>query len=83
MPSLMDKDIEFGKLMKQVHWISSYTLIGAIVLHVAGALKHHFIDGDNTLKRMAAGPMQKAGPYIIIVLFGLFVGAIGKLLFLS
>ncbi|MGV6989677.1 cytochrome b [Testudinibacter sp. P80/BLE/0925] len=27
-------------------------MLGAILLHIAGALKHHVIDKDNTLKRM-------------------------------
>jgi cytochrome b561 len=83
VPSLMDKDPDFGKLMNQIHRITSYVLIGAILFHAAGALKHHFIDGDNTLKRMAAAPMKKIGPYVIIVLLGLFAGAVVKFLFLS
>lgn len=36
----------------EVHGIVGYVLIGAIVLHVAGALKHHVVDKDNTLRRM-------------------------------
>ena len=35
-----------------LHQIFSNVLIGAILLHVAGALKHHFIDRDDTLRRM-------------------------------
>jgi cytochrome b561 len=83
VPALMDKDVEFGKLMNAAHKYLSYALIGAIFLHAAGALKHHFIDGDNTLRRMAAAPLRKVGPYIIIVILGLFAGAIVKFLFLS
>lgn len=30
-------------------------LIALIVLHIVGALKHHFIDKDSTLKRMLGG----------------------------
>ena len=45
-----------------VHEIAGKVLIGALILHAAGALKHHFIDGDSTLRRMlpgepAIGPM--------------------------
>jgi len=36
----------------RAHQINGYLLITAIVLHVAGALKHHFIDRDATLMRM-------------------------------
>ena len=35
-----------------LHVVSAYVLIAGIVLHIAGALKHHFIDGDGTLRRM-------------------------------
>jgi cytochrome b561 len=33
------------------HWVG-YLLIGALALHVSGALKHHLIDKDGTLRRM-------------------------------
>ncbi|WP_158964702.1 cytochrome b/b6 domain-containing protein [Chachezhania sediminis] len=35
-----------------VHYVAQWTLIGALVLHVAGAIKHHVIDRDATLRRM-------------------------------
>lgn len=38
-----------------VHWLFGKVLIGSIVLHVAGALKHALIDRDATLARMARG----------------------------
>ena len=41
----------FGAL----HEIAGKVLIGALILHAAGALKHHFIDGDSTLRRMLPG----------------------------
>ncbi|ROS00167.1 cytochrome b561 [Sinobacterium caligoides] len=33
------------------HW-SGYIIIAAVTLHVVGALKHHFVDKDETMKRM-------------------------------
>ncbi|GFR59501.1 cytochrome b561 family protein [Elysia marginata] len=33
------------------HWLG-YIVIGAVILHIAGAIKHHVIDQDATLKRM-------------------------------
>lgn len=33
------------------HWLG-YILIATVALHVFGALKHHVIDKDGTLKRM-------------------------------
>lgn len=41
-----------GGLGHQLHGLVSNVVIGAIVLHVVGALKHHIIDKDATLKRM-------------------------------
>jgi cytochrome b561 len=34
------------------HYYLAYGGLGLIVLHAAAALKHHFIDRDNTLKKM-------------------------------
>ena len=39
-------------IMHTMHFLAGYTLIGAVVLHIAGAFKHHIIDKDNTLRRM-------------------------------
>jgi len=36
----------------QMHGVVSNLVIVALVLHIIGALKHHVIDKDNTLKRM-------------------------------
>lgn len=35
-----------------VHEYVAYTLIGLVSLHALAALKHHFINKDNTLKKM-------------------------------
>ncbi len=36
----------------ELHEILPWIIITAIVLHIAGAWKHHLVDKDNTLKRM-------------------------------
>ena len=36
----------------QIHYYVALALIGLAVIHVVAALKHHFIDRDNTLKKM-------------------------------
>jgi len=45
-----------------VHFLSSRVLMAAIVLHIAGALKHHLIDRDDTLRRMLPRARVKAQP---------------------
>ncbi|MEP2706066.1 MAG: cytochrome b [Roseibium sp.] len=41
-------------VFKMIHSYSAYLLIALIVVHVAAALKHHFIARDDTLKRMVS-----------------------------
>ena len=41
-----------GSLGHELHETMVVVLFVAIILHVLGALKHHFIDKDHTLKRM-------------------------------
>lgn len=43
---------DIAGLAHQVHGILGKVMIGVILLHVAGALKHHFVDRDRTLSRM-------------------------------
>lgn len=35
-----------------LHGLGAWLFVGAVVLHLLGALAHHFIDRDDTLKRM-------------------------------
>ncbi len=52
---LVPKDEGLAKLFAGLHWAWSKIMVASILLHVAGALKHHFIDKDATLKRMWFG----------------------------
>lgn len=45
-----------------LHWVFTKLLIASIALHVAGALKHHLIDKDATLRRMWRGVAAPAVP---------------------
>lgn len=52
LPALIGKNKELASQIKEVHeWVGTagYYLIGA---HAAAALFHHYIKGDNTLRRM-------------------------------
>lgn len=44
---------------KVIHSWAGDILIGAIALHIAGALKHHMIDKDNTLNRMKGADLSE------------------------
>lgn len=39
-------------IVGQVHWYAALALIIFVGLHALGAFKHHFIEGDHTLKKM-------------------------------
>ncbi|MFA9216775.1 MAG: cytochrome b [Sphingomonadaceae bacterium] len=54
LPDLVGKDKELALLLKLVHKVLAWSLSGVVALHVAAALKHHFINRDATLKRMLA-----------------------------
>ena len=43
-----------------LHGWGGYLLIGAVVLHVDGALKHHLVDRDGTLRRMLGAEVRVA-----------------------
>jgi cytochrome b561/polyisoprenoid-binding protein YceI len=67
-----------------LHWLFSKIMIASILLHVAGALKHHLIDKDATLRRMWFGkpelpltPAHKGGlaaPLTALFVFALATG---------
>ncbi len=52
---LIPKSTAIEHAFVSLHEISGKVLIGALILHAAGALKHHFIDRDSTLRRMLPG----------------------------
>lgn len=51
MPNITDSKA-LGDFSHSFHGYFPYFLIALIILHVAAAIKHHFISKDNTLKRM-------------------------------
>ena len=48
-------DEAVAKLFAGLHWVWSKIMVGSILLHIAGALKHQFVDKDATLQRMWFG----------------------------
>lgn len=56
LPDMVGKHEELGELLQQVHAVLNYSLIALVGMHVAAALKHHFIDRDETFVRMSPLP---------------------------
>ncbi|TFW08098.1 cytochrome b [Oxalobacteraceae bacterium OM1] len=52
LPVLIEADAQLKPVLREVHYWLDMTLLACVVLHVAAALKHHFIDRDGVLKRM-------------------------------
>jgi cytochrome b561 len=49
---LAEKNVALSSFAGGVHGLAGKLLILAIALHIAGALKHHIVDKDGTLRRM-------------------------------
>ena len=52
LPVFIGPDPELKVILKQVHYVLNMGMLAAVILHVTAALKHHFIDHDEVLKRM-------------------------------
>lgn len=52
IPDLLGKDKLLGDLLAELHGALNGLLMFIVVIHVIAALKHHFIDRDDVLKRM-------------------------------
>jgi cytochrome b561 len=52
LPDFVPVDRELSEALKPWHGWLAKALAAVVVLHVAGALKHHFIDRDGLLRRM-------------------------------
>lgn len=51
-------NVSITEFAKNLHHIAGYTIIASIILHTTGALKHHFIDKDGTLRRILDSKIQ-------------------------
>lgn len=52
LPDLVGKDKELGELLKLLHQLLNFALLGFVLAHVGAALHHHFIMRDGLLARM-------------------------------
>ncbi|MDD5181094.1 MAG: cytochrome b [Gallionellaceae bacterium] len=52
LPDLVGKDKALGDRLQEIHEALDFGLLALVGMHVAAAIKHHFIDKDTTLLRM-------------------------------
>ena len=55
LPDFMPVDKALAEALKPWHGYAAYALAALVVLHVAAALKHQFVDRDSLLTRMLPG----------------------------
>lgn len=58
---LVPKTAAVAATAASIHWVFTKVLIAALVLHIAGAVKHAVADRDATLARMLPGRTEAAG----------------------
>jgi cytochrome b561 len=59
LPDLLEKNRELGDLLAGVHKALNFTLLALVILHVAAAFKHHFIERQPFLQRMGWGRRER------------------------
>jgi cytochrome b561 len=62
LPALVEKNPGLSDTLGMVHVYLFWFLLLVLVAHVGGALKHHFIDRDDTLRRMLPFGRAKRTP---------------------
>lgn len=55
LPDFVAKNKELADLLKPLHELAAWALVGLAGLHIGAALKHHWIDRDGLLNRMLPG----------------------------
>jgi cytochrome b561 len=55
LPDFVSPDKALAELIKPLHELSAFALAGLVLLHIAAALKHQWVDRDGLLNRMLPG----------------------------
>lgn len=82
VPRLLEHNDSLRSLFGTAHELIAWGLIFVIGLHVAGALKHHVIDKDGTLRRMAGDRLGWFKGLALLLLLDIAIMA-GAFLFLK
>lgn len=62
VPAITDDIDNLATISGDIHYWLSIAIIALTVLHIAAALKHHFVDKDNTLKRIVISQPSEKQP---------------------
>ena len=61
LPDLVEKDKALGNLLGEVHEALAFTLAALVLLHIAAAAKHQWIDRDSVVDRMLPVRRKRRG----------------------
>ncbi|MGY0633856.1 cytochrome b [Luteimonas sp. A478] len=61
LPAIAGRDMELAELAKQVHVAGFWLLLLLVAAHAGAALYHHFIQRDDTLRRMLPRSVRAPG----------------------
>lgn len=59
LPDLVPRDKALGDALQSLHWYLNLLLAATVAGHVLAALKHHFIERDDVLRRMLPARFAK------------------------
>jgi cytochrome b561 len=59
LPDLVPRDKAWAAIFRACHVTLNFTLLALVCMHVAAALRHHFVDGDAVLTRMLPAGLSK------------------------
>ena len=68
VPDVTAKNEALFRLTRELHEIFGICLLGAVLLHFAGAVKHHIIDRDETLRRMGGNTLVAVLAIVLLAL---------------
>ncbi len=74
LESLIAKNAGLFVFTLNAHVVVAYLILAALALHMTGALKHHFIDKDTTLERMAGLKLGFRGGVVLALIAGALWG---------
>lgn len=72
-------DKAFNHTIEEAHELLAFLGIALFLLHVAGALKHHFINRDGVLARMGPGGSARAALVLLVATLVLHFGVVAVL----
>lgn len=68
LPLILEEDKGVLSVAQVVHKYLAFGLLIVVALHIVGALKHHFVDQDETLKRMTSVRLGLGGGFVVALI---------------